>query len=48
VQTTRNPLAFARAMIRLANQNLSEADPPRWVVWLLYTHPPVKERVKVL
>ena len=48
VQTTRNPLAFARAMIRLANQNLSEADPPRWVVWLLYSHPPVKERVKVL
>jgi STE24 endopeptidase len=48
VRTTRNPLAFARAMIRLANQNLSEADPPRWVVWLLYSHPPVKERVKVL
>jgi STE24 endopeptidase len=48
VQTTRNPLAFARAMIRLANQNLSEADPPRWVVWLLYSHPPVKERVRVL
>ncbi len=48
VQTTRNPLAFARAMIRLANQNLSEADPPRWVVWLLYSHPPIKERVKTL
>jgi STE24 endopeptidase len=48
VQTTRNPLAFARAMIRLANQNLSEADPPRWVVWLLYSHPPVKDRVRTL
>jgi STE24 endopeptidase len=47
VQVTRNPLAFARAMIRLANQNLAEADPPRWVVWLLYSHPPIKERVKV-
>ena len=48
VQTTHNPLAFARAMVRLANQNLAEADPPRWVVWLLYSHPPIKERVKVL
>jgi STE24 endopeptidase len=48
VQTTRNPLAFARAMIRMANQNLAESDPPRWVVWLLYSHPPIKERVKVL
>jgi STE24 endopeptidase len=48
VQITRNPVAFARAMIRLANQNLSEADPPRWVVWLLYSHPPVKDRVNIL
>jgi STE24 endopeptidase len=48
VAATHNPVAFVRAMIRLANQNLAEADPPRWVVWLLYSHPPIKERVKVL
>jgi STE24 endopeptidase len=47
VATTRNPMAFVRAMIRLANQNLAEADPPRWVVWLLYSHPPIKERVNI-
>lgn len=39
------PEAFASAMIRLANQNLAEADPPRWAVWLLYSHPPIKERI---
>jgi STE24 endopeptidase len=45
VRTTGNRAAFMRAMLRLANQNLSEADPPRWVVWLLYSHPPIKDRV---
>jgi len=45
IQATGKPGAFARAMIRLANQNLSEADPPRWVVWLLYSHPPIGERI---
>lgn len=47
VRATGNPRAFARAMIRLANQNLAEVDPPRWVVWLLYSHPPIKERIRV-
>jgi STE24 endopeptidase len=47
VQITGNQAAFIRAMLRLANQNLSEADPPRWVVWLLYSHPPIKDRVSV-
>lgn len=42
---TRKPAAFARAMTRLANQNLAEADPPRWVVWLLYSHPPLCKRI---
>lgn len=46
LQTTGKPDAFARAMTRLANQNLAEADPPRWVVWLLYSHPPIRERIE--
>ncbi len=41
------PDAFASAMTRLANQNLAEAEPPRWVVWLLYSHPPIGERVRM-
>ena len=43
---TRKPEAFARAMVRLADQNLAEADPPAWVVWLLHGHPPLKARIE--
>jgi STE24 endopeptidase len=39
------PLAFASAMTRLANQNLADVDPHRWVVWLLYSHPPLRDRI---
>jgi STE24 endopeptidase len=45
LEMTRKPEAFASAMTRLANQNLGEADPERWVVILLYSHPPIIERV---
>ncbi|MGH2606877.1 MAG: M48 family metallopeptidase, partial [Anaerolineales bacterium] len=37
------PQAFASAMTRLANQNLADADPEPWVVWLLHSHPPLHE-----
>lgn len=43
---TRKPQAFMSAMRRLANQNLAEADPARWVVWLLASHPPLRERIE--
>lgn len=39
------PQAFASAMTRLANQNLADADPEPWVVWLLHSHPPLQERI---
>jgi STE24 endopeptidase len=45
LETTRKPEAFADAMTRLANQNLADADPERWVVLMFYSHPPIKERV---
>jgi STE24 endopeptidase len=45
LEATRNPQAFANAMTRLANQNLAEADPEPWVVFLLYSHPPIRDRV---
>jgi STE24 endopeptidase len=45
LETTRNPQAFADAMTRLANQNLADTDPERWVVLLLHSHPPIQERV---
>ena len=46
VRLTRNPSAFAQALIRLANQNLAEAEPPRWAVLLLSSHPPLGHRIR--
>jgi STE24 endopeptidase len=43
---TGNAPAFVTAMQRLANQNLAEMSPPAWVVWLLYSHPPLAERIR--
>ena len=45
LQATNQPGAFASAMTRLANQNLSEVDPEKWVVFLFYSHPPLRERI---
>ncbi len=45
LQATRNPRAFAAAMRRLAEQNLAEISPPRWVEWLLYDHPAIARRI---
>lgn len=42
---TQRPSAFSSAMQRLANQNLADIDPERWVVLLFYSHPPLKERI---
>lgn len=45
VRLSGKPEAFASAMTRLANQNLADAAPERWVVWLLHSHPPLRERI---
>jgi STE24 endopeptidase len=45
LRITGRPADFANALLRLANQNLSEADPEPWVVWLFHSHPPIRERV---
>jgi len=37
--------AFASAFTRLANQNLGEVDPEKWVVLLFYSHPPLGQRI---
>lgn len=42
------PRAFGSAMTKLSNQNLAEVTPPKWVVWLLYDHPPIHERLKMV
>src|SRR5215213_931465 len=45
LQVTGKKEAFASAFTRLANQNLGEVDPEKWVVFLFYSHPPLGERI---
>ncbi len=37
--------AYARALARLADQNLAELCPPKWYVWFFGSHPPLAERI---
>jgi STE24 endopeptidase len=45
LQATGNGAAFASALARLTNQNLSDAEPERWVELLLYSHPAPGRRI---
>ncbi len=45
LQATGKGEAFASAFTRLANQNLGEVDPEKWVVFLFYSHPPLGARI---
>lgn len=40
-----SPAAYADALTRLANQNLTDPEPPAWLVWFSYSHPPILERI---
>ncbi len=44
--STKKAEAFASAFTRLANQNLGEIDPEKWVVILFYSHPPLGQRIE--
>lgn len=46
LQMTHKGEAFASAFTRLANQNLGEVDPEKWVVYFFYSHPPLGERIE--
>ncbi len=45
LEATGNGQAFASALTRLANQNLSVAEPEAWVEFLLYSHPAPGKRI---
>jgi STE24 endopeptidase len=45
LEATANGPAFASALTRLANQNLAEADPERWVEVMFYSHPAMNKRI---
>jgi STE24 endopeptidase len=46
VELTRDGEAYARAMEQLAAQSLADPDPPRPVVFMLFSHPPIAERIR--
>lgn len=46
VETTQQARAFAEALRRLAALNLADPEPPAWVVWLFYDHPPITQRIQ--
>jgi STE24 endopeptidase len=45
LQLTGDGPAYATTMERLATQSLADPDPPAPVVFLLYSHPPIAERI---
>jgi STE24 endopeptidase len=45
LELTGDPGAFIRGEVTLARTNLADVAPPRPMVWFLYTHPPVLERI---
>ena len=45
LRMTHKPRAFQSVMTKMAGQNLAEADPPAWAVFLFYSHPPIDERI---
>uniref|UniRef100_A0A832MLU1 M48 family peptidase n=1 Tax=Eiseniibacteriota bacterium TaxID=2212470 RepID=A0A832MLU1_UNCEI len=46
LEVTRTPDAAARAFIALGAGNRSDPEPRAAIKWLLYTHPPLVERVR--
>ena len=42
-----NRQAHIKVEVDLARSNLADITPPRWAVLLLYTHPPVLERIAI-
>jgi STE24 endopeptidase len=44
---TGDPAAFIAAFQKLANRNLADLDPPRWVYLFFGSHPTVPERVEM-
>jgi STE24 endopeptidase len=47
LELTQDPADFIRVEVTLARSNLSDLTPPAPIVWLLYSHPPVAERIRM-
>ena len=47
LEVTQAPRPFIAAMRKLAEQNLAEISPPRWVEWVFYSHPAIARRIRM-
>ncbi len=47
LEATRSPKAFISCMNKLADQNLSDPSPGRFIEIMLYDHPPITKRIKM-
>jgi STE24 endopeptidase len=48
IHLTHDPAPAVAAFRRLAFSNLSDLRPPRVAVWLLFTHPPIADRISAI
>jgi Zn-dependent protease with chaperone function len=46
LKLTGNGPAMASCFVSLAQQNLSEPDPPKWIEWWLFSHPTLRDRIE--
>lgn len=46
IAVTQNRLAMAQAFVSLSEQNLSDPDPPPFITFWLFSHPPLRERLE--
>jgi STE24 endopeptidase len=46
LRLTGKPEGFVSVMVRLANQNLADVEPERWVELLLHSHPAIGRRIQ--
>ena len=47
LELTQDPAAFIRSEVQLARAGLSDLTPSRAIVFLLYTHPPTLDRIRM-
>src|SRR5206468_10681427 len=46
LELTHDNDAGARSFLKLAQDNRSDPEPAAWVKWILYTHPPLGDRIR--
>ena len=46
LEITHDNAAAASAFLKLAEDNRADPDPPAWVEWAFYSHPPLADRIR--